>query len=475
MRPHSLGEVATLVGGRLTQGEPSTLCVRAEIDSRQVRQGDLFFCIPGERADGHDFVVQALEKGAVAAVIERPVALLPGQSRHGLIAVDSTIEALDALAASYRNELSTTVIGITGSVGKTSTKDLAAAVLSTHFSTYKNPGNLNSHIGLPLALLAMDGPREYALLEMAMRKRGEITGLCRTARPRIGILTDISASHIGVLGNIEEIALAKAELLERLPPEGLAFLDGDNAWVRKVSSRARCKAVFYGFGENCHYRGVNVRSWGERGTSFDVLHQGARFPFVLSIPGKHQVQNALAAAALGFELGLEPALIAEGLLRAVLSPMRLQVLQLAGFTVLDDAYNASPKSMKAALDLLGEVKGCRKVALLGGMLEMGEHGPCAHIDVGRHARKKADFLVTVGDLAKEIQKGWESDSFGQKSRKSCRWFPDKESAGRFLAGEVKQGDVWLIKASRGLGFEALVEIMKTLELQKPELNRNGLA
>ncbi len=483
MRPYSLSEISSVMGGRVLVDSPSVRFTRVEIDSRQVQPGDLFVAILGERVDGHDFVAAAMAKGAKGAIIQHsvdswksePLGQGPGRE-FGLVMVDSTVKALDSLAKSYRQELDVKAIGITGSVGKTSTKDLAVAVLQTRFQTYGNPGNLNSHIGLPLAILAIDGPYRYALLEMAMRKRGEITELCHTAQPVAGILTDISLSHVGVLGSIQEIALAKAELLENLPPSGLALLAGDNPWIRRVSSKALCRTIFYGFAEDCHCRCVNVKSLGKHGSCFDVLYGGSRFPFVLKVPGAHQVQNALAAIALGFELGLSPDQVQEGLSSAALSPMRLDVLHLDGFTVLNDAYNASPKSMKAALDLLWDMGKGRKAAILGEMLEMGQHGPEAHRDVGRYARKKADFLVSVGKLGKEIVAGWQEESVcsGVSGDRSV-WFPDKEAAADFVGREVKEGDIWLVKASRSIGLETLVDRMKTLDLTKGAFFQDGLA
>jgi UDP-N-acetylmuramoyl-tripeptide--D-alanyl-D-alanine ligase len=477
LRPYSLSELGHTVGGRVARDAPGVRFTRVEIDSRQVQPGDLFVAIVGERVDGHDFVAAAKEKGARGAVIQHPVDLVGAASHQesqegefGLVVVDSTIKALDTLARSYLRELDVKTIGITGSVGKTSTKDLATAVLLTGFQTYSNPGNLNSHIGLPLAILAMDGSYEYALFEMAMRKRGEIADLCRTANPVAGILTDISLSHIGILGNLDEIAGAKAELLESLPSDGLALCAGDNPWVRRVSTKAACRTLFYGFGENCHCRGTNVKSLGQDGSSFDVLYGGSRFTFELRIPGVHQVQNALAAVALGLELNLSPDDVQQGLLTARLSPMRLDVLHLDGFTVLNDAYNASPKSMKAALDLLSDMGKGRKVAVLGEMLEMGRYGPEAHRDVGRYARQKADVLVSVGELGKEIVTGWQEQS--SSDGVLCNqwvWFPDKEVARDFIEREVREGDVWLVKASRSIGMETLVDFMKTLTVAKEVL------
>jgi len=460
VRPYSLAEIAQITGGRVVRGDPEATFTRVEIDSRKVTPGDLFWCIRGERADGHSFVAEVALKGAGAAVIELPVSLPEGEgcpAEFGLIEVDSTVKAIGALAKAYREELPVSVIGVTGSVGKTSTKDLAASVLSTRFPTYRNPGNLNSHIGLPLAVFGMDSTYRYAFLEMAMRKKGEITDLCEIARPEIGILTDISASHLGELGSIENIAEAKSELLASLPQDGLAVLCGDNQWVRKVSDRAKCKTVFYGLFSGNDCRAHDIRTLGADGSEFSVTYRGATYRFAIKTPGMHQVQNSLAAVVIGFELGLSYEEIKRGLESATLSPMRLEVLKLGTLTVINDAYNASPKSMRAALDLLLQIGPKRRLAVLGDMLEMGESGPEAHREVGRYAATRATHLIAVGQLGREIKAGWDEISCNPAVH-----FRDKNSAWEYLAGEVTEGDVCLVKASRGMGFETIVEALVSL-------------
>ena len=459
MRPYSLKEIAGISGGRIAFGDEERLFTRVSIDSRQTLPGDLFVAIQGERVDGHDFVGEVREKGAGGAICEHPLLdVHPEQDGFGILMVSSTIKALRDLSAHYRRELPVEVIGVTGSVGKTGTKDFLVSVLSTAFSTYGNPGNLNSHIGLPLAVLGIDGPYRYAVLEIAMRKRGEIADLCDVSLPTVGVLTDISASHIGVLGSIEEIALAKAELLEGLPRHGLAVMCGDNEHILRMSRKATCRKIFYGFGEENQVRAVVVRSLGSDGSSFTALYKSDRFPLRLKFPGVHMVQNALAAIAVGLEFGVPPSLVREGLENARLSPMRLEIRRQKGLTVVNDAYNASPKSMKAALDLLEEVQGERKIAVLGDMLEMGSHGPQAHREVGGYAAGKADMLVAVGILGIEIVRGWNETGRG----KPASWFVGKEEAQEHLGSILRRGDVCLIKASRGMEFESIVAFIERL-------------
>ena len=265
-----LKEVAQIIKGRILQGNPNLVCAGASTDSRQVLEGDIFFCLIGERSDGHDFIKQARDNGAVAAVIEHDVT--PPDGSIVLIEVESTLSALSVLAHYHRTKTRVNVIGVTGSVGKTSTKDIVHSVLSQRFRTYKNPGNLNSHIGLPLAVLGMVSDYDNAVLEMAMRKRGEITQLCEIALPSYGVITDISASHIGVVGSMDDIALGKAELLDYLPSNGKAFLCFDNNIIKDISHRARCPVVYYGFGEGADYMGFDVKNNRLRSV-FKVLHK----------------------------------------------------------------------------------------------------------------------------------------------------------------------------------------------------------
>lgn len=456
---YTLGEIARITRGQLLQGNPGSQVSGFAIDSREEVAGKMFCAIYGQKADGHDFVSDVASKGAAGALIQRRVEV--DNPAFGLVLVESTVTALGDMAEFHLGRLPVTVIGITGSVGKTSTKDLVGAVLNEKFRTYKNPGNLNSHIGLPLAVLGMEPDYEYAVLEMAMRAIGEIKQLCDIAKPKIGVLTDISASHIGVLGTLEAIARAKAELLEALPPDGLAVLCWDNEKIREVSSFARCKKITYGFAGDADVRGYDIRPSDEGYTDFKVSYKQREFSFRFKLPGTHQVQNALAAIAIGFELGLSSDQIARGLVEVSLSPMRLEVMRQNHITIINDAYNASVKSMEAALDLLAAVAKGRKIAILGDMLEMGDYGPEAHIQVGRYARNKADVLVAIGPLSTYTKQGWDEGATGEDLLSS--WFPDKQSAGDFLGQLIRPGDTCLVKASRGFEFERLVDLLVTLD------------
>ncbi len=461
MRGICVGEIVEITRGVLTRGDPSQRVTGVTVDSRTVAEGDLFCATKGERVDGHDYVLDAFSKGAVASLVSREVDVPPDFSpQKAVILVPDTVTALGDLARYYLSSLGAKVIGVTGSVGKTSTKDMIYSVLEKRFRVGKNPGNLNSHIGLCLAALQLDPGIEIAVLEMAMRAVGEIKYLASIARPTYGVLTDISESHIGVVGSLEKIARGKAELIEALPAEGIAFLAGDNPLVREVTAGVKCRKVFYGFGPDCDYRGEEITVLGEEGAAFTLRYPGGKMRAKIPVPGKHQVKNALCAAAIGIELGMMPGEVAVGLETASLSGMRTAIAHAGPLTILDDSYNSSPVSCKAALDLLSELRGERKIALLGDMLELGEWAPEAHREVGRYAAGRVDVLVTQGDLARYIAGAAIEVSTAVARAPEVTWVPDRDSARRFLAGVLKAGDVILVKASRAMKFEEYVEFLK---------------
>lgn len=456
---YSLFDVAGIVDGELLQGDPFLEAESMSIDSRADVRGSLFCAIRGERVDAHDHLREVAAKGAVGAIVEKPVKV--PDPRFGIVLVQSTTQALGKLAADYLARMQVDVIGITGSVGKTSTKDLVSSVLNQRFKTYKNPGNMNSHIGLPLAVMQMEPGYRYAVLEMAMRAKGEIRELCGIAKPRFGVLTDISESHIGVLGSIEKIACAKAEILESLPDDGMAFLCWDSEFVRKMSCLARCRVVSYGLCDDADCRAFDIRKADESAYQFKVGYLGKVEEFILHMPGLHQIQNSLAAIAIGYELGLSTEDIRLGLCNVNLSPMRQEVVHTEKVTIVNDAYNASVKSTKAALDLLHDIPGIRKIAVLGDMLELGEYAPKAHFEVGAYARDKADVLIAVGPLSIHTKQGWDH-ARSQGTDETAFWFSDKDNAADFLSHLLQRGDVYLVKASRGMQFESIVDVLREL-------------
>ncbi len=452
-------------------------------DSRQVGPGDLFVAIRGERVDGHDFVPTAAQRGAAGVLVSRvdPAWGLPPQV--AVIQVDDPVRALGRLARYHRRRLPVRLTAITGSVGKTSTKDLTAAVLARRFRLLKSEGNLNTEVGLPLTLLRLTAETEAAVVEMGMRGLGQIQYLASLAEPQVGLITNIGRTHLELLGSEENIAWAKSELLEALPAEGLAILNDDDPWTPVVSGRSRARVLRYGWervaagdfppaGSRPDVYAAGVRALGARGTSFRLFTPEGWAEVVLPLPGRHNVANALAAAAVGTAWGLSPADIAAGLGEARISDKRMNVFQAGAVTILDDTYNASPVSTIAALEVLKGLEGRRRVAVLGNMLELGEYAEEGHREVGLAAvRLGVDVLLTVGDLARHIAAGAQEaqeaqgpqGSQGPQARRAhtdVHHAPDRHAAEPLLAELVRPGDVVLVKGSRGMAMEELVAVLR---------------
>src|SRR4030042_1012688 len=366
---------------------------RVATDSRQVQRGDLFVALSGEHEDGHSFVQEAVAGGAAGVIAQQlPVDLADGIAAY---VVPDTLAALQRLAAARGGRFRVEGIGVTGSVGKTTTKEIAAAVLSTRYRVLKNEANYNNEIGLPLTLLEIGREHERAVLEMGMYALGEIRPLCQIARPRVGIVTNVGPSHLERLGSLEAITDAKAELVESLPVDGTAILNGDDPRVAPMAQRTSARAVVYGTSPGCDVRGLELEGRGLEGIAFTLECAGRRTRVQTHLPGRHLLPNALAAAAAGLVEGIALDEIASALAR-VQAPLRLTVHRArCGATLLDDTYNASPASMMAALDLLAELPG-RRIAVLGDMRGRGAMEEQGHRSVGQRAAEVADLLSPVG-------------------------------------------------------------------------------
>ena len=457
MPGYTLAEVARAIGGTLAAPAERTI-VRVCTDSRAVAPGDLFFALRGERFDGSDFVPDALARGAVAAVVRHdwksPAPVGP------LIRVADPQEALGALAAFHRAQRpDLRVVGITGSVGKTTTKDFCAAALAASLPVHANPGSYNAEIGLPLTLLEVRRDHQAVVLEMAMRGREQIRYLARIARPQVGVITNIGLSHLELLGSQEAIAAAKRELIEELPPDGTAILNADDPFFSFLREPAP-RVVRFGLDREADVRGRVIDPGGASGARFvwtapayDVDEQTVTLP----LPGRHNVQNALAAIATALVLGVPAAAIGPALEAARISAMRMEVVRTAaGYTVLNDAYNASsPSAMLAALAvLMGPGFAGRRIAVLGNMLELGPAAAAAHREVGEAvARRGPALLVTVGDLARGIAESARAAGMPADAVVACA---DNESALALLRERLRPGDVVLVKGSRGMHMETLV-------------------
>ncbi len=442
--------------GRLLQGSPGQPVSGVAIDSREVKPGDLFVPFTGERTDGHLFIKQAAEQGASGAfhkLDREPDPALPEDFL--LIGVEDTLDALQQLAAFYRRRFELPVVGITGSSGKTTTKDFIDGVLSAKFKVLKTTGNLNNEIGLPLTILQLEKDHQVAVLEMGMSAGGEIKTLCEIADPSIGVLTNIGEAHIELLGSIEAIAEAKGELLDYLGSGGVAALNGDDPRLLSLGKRFPGKAFYYGFNQG-DIKGLQLSQRGEK--SFFR----ARFPnnkeewFESPLPGRESVSNALAALTVGYILELSLPEMQEGLKSSQSTAGRFQVLHNRhGTGIIDDSYNANPSSVRAALRLLSELGGEKTVAVLGDMLELGPGSREAHLSCGRYAAECGiGCLVTVGELASGFAEG--ARDAGLKAY-TCE---DHNQALDLLA-RMSLDENWfvLVKGSRGMKMEVIVRAL----------------
>ena len=423
---------------------------RAVIDSRQVQPGDLFFALRGQQHDGHDFVVDAVTRGAAGVVVERPLDAPP---EVAVFQVSDSLSALQRLAAYCRGRHDVRAVGVTGSVGKTTCKELTAAVLGARWRVLKSEANLNTEIGLPLSLLRLTSEHQRAVLEMAMYGPGEIDLLCRIARPHIGVVTNIGPVHLERLGSMGAIAAAKAELVEALPADGTAVLNGDDPRVAAMASRTRARVLLYGRSQQCEVRGSDLASRGLDGISFQLTYGGASERVETPLPGRHHLYPALAAAAVGLAEGMPLTEVATALREARPQLRQRLVTSAKGATILDDSYNASPQSMLAALDLLEELPG-RRIALLGEMLELGSAEEESHRRVGQQAAARADLVLVVGERARPLYEAAKAAGPAE-----VRLLANTEEATPLLRSELKPGDYLLVKASRALALESVVDAL----------------
>lgn len=463
MTPLALQNVLDGAGASVRGDLPvETTFARVQRDARQAEPGDLFIALRGERFDGHAFVADAAAAGAAAALVARAWADEHPDAPLPLLVVDDPLAALQRLAGWWRSRLTDlTVVGITGSVGKTSTKEAIASVLERSGPTYRSPGNLNSEIGLPLSLLEVTPEHRFAVLEMGGAYAfGEIRLLAAIARPRVGVVTNVHPVHLERMGTIEAIAETKAELVEAVPRDGWAILNGDDVRVRAMAPRSAGRVLFYGLGLGNDIRASDVVSEGLEGTTF-WLHLDDGEPVRVQVPliGGHAVELALAAIATGHALGLDLPDMLQGLAEPGVQ-VRLLVLEGPhGSRLIDDTYNASTPSVMSALGLLEVMRPQRAIAVLGDMRELGERAEAEHVIVGRRAGEVADLVVTYGELGRIIaREAARTDgrfdagppivtSFGLEQR---------DELVAYLLRELREGDVVLLKGSRGLQMEEIV-------------------
>jgi UDP-N-acetylmuramoyl-tripeptide--D-alanyl-D-alanine ligase len=452
-------EVVAATGGRLVRG--SARGIRgAAVDSRAVAPGNMFVALAGENTDGHRFLPAVVAAGAAALLVRQDtLAADPALEAAwagadiAVVAVPDTLAGLHSVAAAWRRRFDLLVVGVTGSIAKTSTKEAVAAVLSEGFVTLKSEGNANNEIGLPLTILRMGPGHEAAVLEMGMYVGGEIAQLAAIAQPRIGVVTAVHGVHLSRIGSIEAVERAKAELVEALPAGGTAVLNFEDGRVARMRERTTADVLTYGFSSGADIRATNVATVGLDGMRFTLVVPGGSAEVATPALGRHGVHNGLAAAAVGVAAGLDLERIVAGLGRGWRAPHRDQLVRAGDITILDDSYNASPATMLAALELLSSLPG-RHVAVLGEMLELGDAAKRGHAEVGRAAAERTDLLVVVGSGAAGIADAASAAAPG--GGPTTVHVPNREAALEVLYERLRPGDTVLVKASRGAALELVV-------------------
>jgi UDP-N-acetylmuramoyl-tripeptide--D-alanyl-D-alanine ligase len=447
---------------------------QAVIDSRQVSAGALFVAIPGEKVDGHDYVRAAFEAGALVALIEKD---LPADFNYPVLdvrpesgdlpdmrlfqpplclRVENTVTALQEIARFWRARLNLRVIGITGSVGKSTTKEVIAGVLGQRYFTLKSHGNLNNEIGLPLSVLHIKTEHERAVLEMGFYVPGEIRFLCEISQPHVGVITNIGTVHAERAGSQEVIARGKAELVESLTADGVAVLNYDDPWVREMAQKTPARVLFYGLSPEAHLWADNVVGMGLEGIRFRLHYGKETLHLRVPLIGRHSVHTALRAAAVGLAENLTWQEIVDGLQSGRAQLRLVAVRSKTGALMLDDTYNAAPESVLAALNLLEEMQG-RKIAVLGDMLELGQYERQGHEMVGARAAQVADMLLTLGERAHIMANA--ARKSGMNPAKIME-FDELEPLKDWLGTHLTEGDVALVKGSRGLQMERIIAALE---------------
>ncbi|NLN64029.1 MAG: UDP-N-acetylmuramoyl-tripeptide--D-alanyl-D-alanine ligase [Clostridiaceae bacterium] len=447
-------KISEWVQGKL-DGDAKACADKAATDTRTMEAGSLYFAIRGERFDGHQFIEKAFEKGASIVVSEISYSPPPGCA---VIIVKDTVKALGDLARRYLEAFPVPVVGITGSTGKTSTKDMITQLLSTQYVVHKTMGNFNNHIGLPLSVLSLTRNHTAAVFEMGMSGPGEIEYLSGIIRPDLGVITNIGISHIEKLGSRQNILRAKLEMIKGMKENGRLVLNGDDELLSGLEGLLPMPVIFYGINENIRLHAFGIESLGEAGVRFTVKIRGEEVEIRLPAPGIHNVSNALAAIACALELGISNENIQKGLAEYSQEKMRLSITHYDGVKVINDAYNAAPASMAAALAVLRDIAGKhRSIAVLGDMLELGDFSQDAHRQTGGIvAQQQIHSLVAIGELARDYVNGALERGMNPENTKH---FSSVEMAIKHLKEFIQPDDVILFKGSRGMNLDAVIEAL----------------
>ncbi|HYL85957.1 MAG TPA: UDP-N-acetylmuramoyl-tripeptide--D-alanyl-D-alanine ligase [Candidatus Angelobacter sp.] len=474
----AIAQVAGALGTRPGAGlDPLARLAGVSIDSRTVRAGELFVAIHGPRHDGHDHVADALEKGALAAVVaEAQIARYPGTVSARCIAVADTFEALKQLARSVREAWGGKIAGVTGSVGKTTTKEILAALLGAKLRVLKSEGNFNNEYGLPLTLLRLEETDQAAVLEMGMSRRGELARLAAIARPDVGVVTRVAPAHLEFFSSVDEIALAKRELIEGLNGRGsTAVLNADDPRVAAFGAYAPGRVLTYGIEKPAFFMAQQIEDRGALGSAFDYVSPEGRVRLDLTVPGKHAIANALAALAAASVWGIGAA-EAQHVLRSLRAPaMRGELLRFSnGAALINDSYNSSPAALQAMTELLAATPNFqRRILAAGEMRELGTASADLHREAGKFAAKteKIEWIVGVSGDAAQIVEGAVAAGF---PRARTKFFATPQEAAEFLGDLVKTGDLLLVKGSRGVKMEQIVEALIARHAAPGEFSGQGV-
>lgn len=449
MKKFTLSEIAAACGGKYVGDEAlsQNTITSVERDSRQIKEGSLFLAIKGERVDGHDFIGKCYDAGAICALCEKA----PENPTRPYILVDSTLEAVKLIAKAYRNKFDIPVVGVSGSVGKTSTKEMLYAVLSQKYRTHKTQGNLNNELGVPLTLLSMPEDTECAVIEMGISDFGEMSRLAQIVQPTICVLTIIGECHLENLGDRDGVLKAKTEMFDFATENAEYILNGDDDKLFTVESVKDKKPIFFGFAADNDYHAEDIENNGEGGIECTLCFDDTRLPVTIPAIGNYMVSNALAAVAAGRLLGLTGEQLIMGVQSYKTVGSRANVIKTNIIRIIDDCYNANPTSVRASLDTLMNFAG-RRVAILGDMKELGENELALHRETGEYAKLKGvDLVIAIGPLARELAKG-----------ANGIWYDTIENAEKMIKALVHDGDTVLVKASHSMNFEKIVEMLKEL-------------
>ena len=450
-------DIAFFANGRLNKNTDEKI-LNITTDTREIKKGSLFIALKGENFDGHSFLEEAFKKGAAAAVSEIESELC---DKYPIILVDSTYKALLDIAKGYRQSLDLKAVAVTGSVGKTTTKDMIYEVLKTEYQTYKTQGNLNNHIGVPKTIFSLDENTKMAVIEMGMNHFNEISPLTKTALPDMAVITGIGVSHIENLGSRENILKAKLEVLEGMNKNAPVIINSDNDLLGEIKALDEHKIIRCAVYDNtADVKAENLKETDGK-SQFEVFYKGQKlFDATLNVMGEHNVIDALLAVAVGINAGIDAENIKKGLYNFTPSGMRQIITVKNNITFIEDCYNASPDSMRASLLVLSKHSG-RKIAVLGDMFELGEHAKAAHLEVAEFAKNKCDVLFTCGENSKLMHNVF------KEAQKESFHFENKEKLSKALLETLKEGDSVLFKASHGMHFEKIIEnIYSALEGEK---------